>query len=210
MGFIKSKESDFDERTFDDFIEAKDAFEDSSQPQDLRLKALAYMLNHNEISYVLKDFNKMFAVDNLESHVYIDYAFSNFPTKLKRDEDFENMVKMLRTDNAYLRNMVIKYLQSFGKEIKPFLEHMLEDGDKDVRIFAVNIIGDVGFEDSVSLLRYVLVRESDLNVIATAIDYLGEIGNGEDKELLEAVRKNFADEPYIEFAINNAIERLDG
>lgn len=210
MGFVKTEEVQrVQQRDFEDFIEAKELFENEQASQEKRLKALEYMLNHYEISYVLKDFEKMFATDSLEAHIYIDYAFSNLPVKLKRDSDFKTLVAILKTDNAYLRNMVIKYLQSFGKEIKPFLESMLEDSDKDVRIFAINIIGDVRFEDSISLLRYVLVKEEDINVVATALDYIGEIGAAKDKELLEAVKAKFADDPFIEFAVNSAIERID-
>ena len=77
-----------------------------------------------------------------------------------------------------------------------------------MRIFAINILGDVNYEDSLDLLRYIIMKEKDINVLMTAVDYLGEIGEERDIALLEALKEEFKDEEYVAFGINLAIERI--
>ena len=44
----------------------------------------------------------------------------------------------------------------------------------------------------------------------TAVDYLGEIGTLEDIELLEAVKKEHSENPYVVFGVDVAINRIRG
>ena len=86
----------------------------------------------------------------------------------------------------------------------------MNNEDKDIRIFAINILGDVSYDDSIEILRYFLLKERDINAMMTAVDYLGEIGSKEDIALLEAIKVEHKDEPYVEFAIDTAISRIKG
>jgi len=193
-------------KRFKEFLEAKEVFEDNNKSIDERIEALSYILNHNEIYFVLRVFNKLFNENNIKDHPLIDYAFANLQ-KPKRSEDFEELFKMLKSDNAYLRNAAISFLQKYGKEAKPFFEKLMNSEDRDIRIFAINILGDVKFEDSLNMLRYFILKEQDINALATAIDYLGEIGEESDIQLLEAIKKEKND-PYIDFVVDNAIKRI--
>ena len=208
MALKKATNPEAKVRVFNEIREAQEAFENPNNPEDLRLEALEYIIRHKDIYYVLRMLSELFKENKLEEHVYIDFAFANFDTKPKRREDFEKMFEMLKSDNAYLRNAAIKFIQDYGEEAKPYLEEWLNDEDRDVRIFAINILGDVKFEGAVDLLRYVLMKETDLNALMTAVDYLGEVGDETDIPLLEAVKAQYEDNDYVKFGINLAIERI--
>ena len=207
MAFKKSN-VDSDVKKFNSFDEAKAVFIDKSKSVDDRIEALDYILKQKEIYFVLKMLNELFKENDVKEHPLIDYAFTNFGLKPKGEKDFNEMFNMLKSDNAYLRNAAIKFLQEYGKEAKPFIEKLLNNDDKDIRIFAINILGDVNYEDSLDLLRYIIMKEKDVNVLMTAIDYLGEIGEEKDIALLEALKEEFKDIEYVTFGIDLAIERI--
>ena len=197
-------------RIFDDFIEAKETFENKDNSVDIRIDALHYMISHKEIHYVLKILAENFKENRVEDHPFIDYSFSSFRDKPRRDKDFEMLFKMLKSDNAYLRNAVIVFLQDYGIEAKPFFEELMNSKDADIRIFAINILGDVRFEDSVDMLRYFILKETEINPLMTAIDYLGEIGDESDIIILESLKEQFKDNDYVKFGIDLAIDRIKG
>ena len=206
MALIKSNEKG-KIRIFNEFLEAKEAFENPSNPVDLRIEALDYIIKHKEIFYVLRILSEFFKENNSQDHVFIDYIFANFENKPRRQEDFEMLFKMLKSDNAYLRNAVIMFLRNYGKEAKPFIEELMNSDDKDIRIFAINILGDVRFDESIDMLREFIKKETDINALMTAVDYLGEIGNEDDIALLESIKSRF-NNPYVEFGVNLAIDRI--
>jgi HEAT repeat protein len=210
MALKKSKKQNVQIRIFDEFLEAQKAFEDENNEEELRLSALSYVIEHKEIFYVLRILSEIFKENNLESHIYMDYAFANFKHKPKREEDFDMMFKMLKSDNAYLRSLVISFLQEYDIEAKPFIEKLMDNPDKDIRIFAINILGDVKYDDSIDMLRFFMLKEDDVNAMMTAVDYLGEIGNKSDIPLLEALKVQHEDEPYVAFGVDVAIEKLKG
>lgn len=206
MGLKKAQESGKIIR-FKSFEEAKDVFVDESRDIDERIEALDYMINHKEIWFILKTLSELFPTNDMKYHPIIDYAFAHFDVKPKRKEDFEEMFKLLKSDNAYLRNAAIEFLKQYGSEAKGFLEELMNSEDRDIRIFAINILGDVRFEDSVDMLRRFILKEKDINALVTAIDYLGEVGEKQDIPLLEALKKEI-DDDYVKFAIDLAIKRI--
>lgn len=210
MALKKSDTEQANIRVFNEFKEAERVFVDLKESIDTRIAALDYILEHKEIFFILRMLSKLFKENSVEDHPLIDYAFANFGVKPKREEDFDEMFKMLKSDNAYLRNAAITFLQEFGVEAKPFLEKLMNNEDKDIRIFAINILGDVSYDDSIEMLRYFLLKEIDINAMMTAVDYLGEIGSKQDITLLEAIKAEHKDEPYVEFAIDTAISRIKG
>ncbi len=210
MAFKKNTITKEHIRRFESFPEAQSVFEDENANPADRLEAIDYMVQHQEIYYILQMLSKIFKENRVEDNKYIDYAFSGFKTKPKRQKDFQEMFTMLKSDNAYLRNAVITFLQEYGDEAKEFILKLMDDEDKDIRIFAINILGDVKYEESVDMLRRFIVKEEDVNALMTAIDYLGEIGESQDIELLEAIKKDRADDAYVQFGIDMAISRIKG
>ena len=122
----------------------------------------------------------------------------------------ESIMDLLKLDNAYIRNLGISILRDFGGAIKYYIVKFLIGDDRDLRIFAINVLGDVNFAESRDMLVELLESEEDINVAMTAVDYMGEIGEEEDIELLESLKDRFKDEVYVAFAVDGAIQMIKG
>jgi HEAT repeat protein len=209
MAFVISDEI-YEQRVFRTFLEAQKIFEDLDEDSSLRLGALEYLLIHKEISYILDMLLLQYNDAESADHALIDHAFANFGIKPKRDDDFNSILKMLDSTNAYLRNKAITFLQDSGEDAKSFIKKLLVNKDRDIRIFAVNVLGDVNYEDSRNMLVDFIQDEDDINVLMTSIDYIGEIGESEDIIILENIKEKFSNEPYVTFGINLAIDKIKG
>jgi len=121
----------------------------------------------------------------------------------------EGVMELLKTKNAYIRNLGITILQSYGDAIRYYIVKFLIGDDRDLRIFAINVLGDVNFAESRDMLVELLQNEQDVNVAMTAVDYMAEIGQPEDIPLLESIKGRF-DDPYVVFAVDNAIRLIRG
>jgi HEAT repeat protein len=84
----------------------------------------------------------------------------------------------------------------------------MDNSDRDIRIFAINILGDIKCEASIELLRSFIATENDINALMTAVDYLGEIGDERDTSLLKTIKQAHEDEPYVVFGVDLALSRL--
>lgn len=121
----------------------------------------------------------------------------------------EEIMNLLKVRNAYIRNLGITTLQSYGDAIRYYIVKFLIGDDRDLRIFAINVLGDVNFAESREMLVELLENEQDINVAMTAVDYMAEIGEIKDIELLESVKGRFSDS-YVAFAVDNAIRSIRG
>jgi len=122
----------------------------------------------------------------------------------------EKIMDLLKLNNAYIRNLGISMLRDFGDSIKYYIVKFLIGDDRDLRIFAINVLGDVSFAESRDMLVELLETEEDINVAMTAVDYMGEIGEEEDVELLESLKERFTGDFYAEFAVDGAIKMIKG
>ncbi|PHQ65487.1 MAG: hypothetical protein COB99_03765 [Sulfurimonas sp.] len=122
----------------------------------------------------------------------------------------EAIMELLKLDNAYIRNLGISILRDYGDVIKYYIVKFLIGDDRDLRIFAINVLGDVDFAESRDMLVELLEDEDDINVAMTAVDYMAEIGEEEDIELLESLKERFKGEVYVEFAVDGAIKMIKG
>lgn len=122
----------------------------------------------------------------------------------------EKIMELLKLNNAYVRNLGISILRDFGTAIKYYIVKFLIGDDRDLRIFAINVLGDVNFAESRDMLVELLEKENDINVAMTAVDYMGEIGEIEDIELLDSLKVRFEDDVYVQFAVDSAIKSIKG
>ncbi len=122
----------------------------------------------------------------------------------------EAVMELLKLHNAYVRNLGISILRNYGEAIKYYIVKFLIGDDRDLRIFAINVLGDVNFPESRDMLIELLEGESDINVAMTAVDYMAEIGEEEDVDLLLSLKEHFNNDPYVEFGVNNAIQMIRG
>ena len=120
------------------------------------------------------------------------------------------LVSLLRSEDANLRNEAIEAMKHLPVEVAAVMGGLLEDPYPDVRIFAVNILESLRHPDVESWLLAVIARDPHLNVCATAVDLLGEVGSVRAVEPLRLLKARFGGEPYIQFAADLALSRIEG
>jgi HEAT repeat protein len=86
---------------------------------------------------------------------------------------------------------------------------LLQDPDPDVRIFAVDVLESLRHPRVEEWLIEVISEDPHVNVCATAVDLLGEVGSEQAKAALISLKQRFAGEPYIQFASDLALKRIE-
>jgi HEAT repeat protein len=122
----------------------------------------------------------------------------------------EGLVECLRSEDAALRNEAIEAMKNLPEAVAPIMAGLLADPDPDVRIFAVNILESLRHPDVEQWLIEVIREDEHINVCATAVDLLGEVGSEAAVPALEAIKARFPNEPYIVFAADLALRRIRG
>ncbi|MTJ79426.1 MAG: HEAT repeat domain-containing protein [Telmatospirillum sp.] len=120
------------------------------------------------------------------------------------------LAEFLRSDDATLRNGAMEALQEMPDALEGHVDRLLADGDSDVRIFAVNILSAVRLRSAPAWLARVIRSDSHVNVCAAAVDGLAEIGGVEMLDDLADLRRRFAGDDFMEFAIDTASLRIRG
>jgi HEAT repeat protein len=118
------------------------------------------------------------------------------------------LVDCLRGEDVALRNEVIEAFKHMGAEVDPILHSLLADPDPDVRIFAVNTLDSGRHPEAQRWLIQVIEQDSHVNVCATAVDLLCEVGSEAAVDPLIRLKARFASEPYIQFAADLALKRI--
>lgn len=120
----------------------------------------------------------------------------------------EHCVKLLRSEDAYVRNAAVEVLQVLEQKSLEAVRPLLRDPDPDVRLLAVNVLGDLRCKEAVELLRRVVATDAEVNVVAAAVECLGEMGlRREDRETIMAAAERFAD-PFLSFAAETALKKM--
>jgi HEAT repeat protein len=130
-------------------------------------------------------------------------------THLGGSEVVQAMIALLRSEDPALRTGAIEVLGALPDAVAPKIERLLADADGDVRIFTVNLLGELRHPRVPQWLVQVLQHESAVNVVGAALEVLAEVGQPEALPALQATRQRFADDPYIRFAADLAIERIE-
>jgi HEAT repeat protein len=120
----------------------------------------------------------------------------------------ETLIGLLRTEDAGLRNGAIEVLAGLPDVVAPRIEALLHDADGDVRIFTVNLLGELKHPRVPTWLTQVLLEDSAVNVVGAALEVLTEVATVESLPVLKATRSRFADDAYIGFAVDLAIDRI--
>ena len=131
-------------------------------------------------------------------------------TSLGDEAAIAGLVRCLRSESAALRNEAVEAMQQLPDEVAPMMLGLLADANPDVRIFAVNILESLRHPEVESWLIAVIERDPHLNVCATAVDLLGEVGAAAAREPLLGLKARYAGEPYIQFACDLALKRIAG
>jgi len=120
----------------------------------------------------------------------------------------ERCAELLRSEDAYIRNSALEILQVLDHKSLTVGRRLLHDPDPEVRIFAVNVLGELRSKEAVELLRRVVDEDKDVNVVAQAVEYLGEVGSRqEDWEAVRKATERFSD-PFLSYAVETALKKM--
>lgn len=119
------------------------------------------------------------------------------------------LMPLLRSEDAQLRNGAIEALAGMPMAVAPRIAALLRDADADVRIFTVNLLGELRHEQVVPWLLQVLRGEREVNVVAAAIEVLAEVGSPEHVAPLREAAQRYPDDPFIAFAADTAAARIE-
>lgn len=120
------------------------------------------------------------------------------------------LIPFLNSDDAALRNAAINALQQMPEAVAPHMESLLENPDSDIRILAINILEYLRCPRTPGWLLRVIQEDEHVNVCATAVNLLAEIGTPDMLPALQELADRFAHEPFIGFAVKLAMRRIDG
>jgi HEAT repeat protein len=120
----------------------------------------------------------------------------------------ECLIPLLRSQNALLRNIVIDALSKLPLQVENEMHSLLHDEDPDVRIFAINIMESLRSEQVPAWLQTVINEDDHVNVVATALDLLSELGTPDMCADISNCQQRFHDEPYIHFVASRVLSRL--
>lgn len=114
-------------------------------------------------------------------------------------------------ENAVLRNAAMEAYRSAGLRALPSLLKLLENSEHEIRIFAANILGDIGRKESVSGLIRAL-SDPDANVRTASAEALGKIGDERSVPHLEKLIMNETgpDSQWPALAAIDALAQIGG
>jgi HEAT repeat protein len=118
------------------------------------------------------------------------------------------LLPLLRSEDAALRNGAIEALAAMPRAVGPRVAKLLLDADPDVRIFTVNLFGELRHDQVPQWLLQVMAQDESVNVVAAAIEVLAEVGAPEHVEALRDAARRFAGDPFIGFAAQMAEQRI--
>ncbi|MGE5397951.1 MAG: HEAT repeat domain-containing protein [Chitinophagales bacterium] len=110
----------------------------------------------------------------VEDSRFVREVIVNSLKALKAKQIVDNVLPLLRSDDAFLRNSAIDILVVQDESDMDSLRMLLHDPEKDVRKFVLDILVQLGTVYAVSLLTEAL-NDSDINNVITAVEYLGRL-----------------------------------
>ncbi len=129
---------------------------------------------------------------------------------INNEDVVKGFIELLKSEDAFLRNEVIEALKQIPEKVASYIEKLLHSSDPDLKIFAIDIMGSLDRSMVFKWLKEILENETHVNICATALDLVSEIGTEEFLPLIEKIKNRFSDEPYIQFICDLAKRRIGG
>jgi hypothetical protein len=117
------------------------------------------------------------------------------------------LIGYLRSDDATLRNGALDALASDPARVSEIVGTLLRDPDPDVRIMSLATL--LHQPDAEERLIGVISSDRSVVVCCAAVDQLGEIATSAARPALSALKLRFAEEPFIQFAADAVLSRID-
>ncbi len=123
--------------------------------------------------------------------------------QIENDAVIEGALALLDSEDSFLRNQSVELLQVLGAKTIPYLERAFLEGGRDRRKFVIDVIARLANPESLNLYRLAL-QDSDLNVVITAVENLGNCRQVRFREQVE----NLASRNAHPMLLSAAIEAL--
>lgn len=128
--------------------------------------------------------------------------------RIATQESIAAIAQGVRSDNASVRRGALDALRSVPDLARPILPALLADSDADVRLLSCEVARALPADQATAILSNLLSAEGEANVCASAVDVLADIGAAEAEPALRAAAQRFPAEPFLQFAIAGALERI--
>lgn len=109
-------------------------------------------------------------------------------------------------DDAALRNAAMDFYRTLNSRALPSLFNLMKDDDPEVRLFAANLLGDIGDRKAVPELIRAL-KDTEVNVRVASAEALGKVG---DPDSIDALRAVLPDEPWVTMAAIKSLGDIGG
>lgn len=173
----------------------------SSNEPDARRRAAEDLGGQNSLAVIaalaaaLNDENN--GVRDASSHALLSMGGANVARAI---------VEYIADDSIVTRNLAGELLHQLGKESIPALLPYLQDSNHDVRKFAVDLVGLIGWQ---SVAHYVvpLLHDPDPNVVCAASEALGNLRN---QEIVPQLIQAYKTHSYAQAAVAEALGKIGG
>jgi len=164
-----------------------------SDNSDEVINTLIY-INENELNdrNILKEVLKLFKLteNNMEKELIIDYF-----KKISDEWLDKELIKLFSSTNPFLRNAAMEILRNKKGNVIDSLFESMNNEDKDVRKLVVDTAYKINDSKKIEILKKGL-KDNDINVVITTIEYIGELELTEFKESVFELFKN-SDNPFL-------------
>ncbi len=116
-----------------------------------------------------------------------------------------NMVPLLHSDEAPVRNLAMDILREVGNQDFASMVDILHDEDPDIRIFSTDILGSTDNPLAVAPLCESLLKDPEVNVRYQAAVSLGNLAQ---LEATICLNKALDDEEWVQFAVIEALTKI--
>jgi HEAT repeat protein len=118
------------------------------------------------------------------------------------------LTALLQSEDVSLRCGAAEALQQMGPVAGKVIGPLLQAGDRDVRILAINILETLRYSGARALLLEVLATDPEVNAGLAAVEALVAVGEPQDAAALRAFATRFPGEPFVRFAVAMACRRI--
>lgn len=112
---------------------------------------------------------------------------------------------LLSNEDAALRSAVMDILTEMPEQLESLVDPLLRQEDPDLRIMVVTVVSRLANPRVPDWLLNVVQRDAHPNVVAAALEGLGECGTMEMIALIQTVTTRFPGNSYLAFAADAAV-----
>lgn len=105
---------------------------------------------------------------------------------IEDDAVIEGSLKLLDSEDSFLRNQAVEILRTRGPRTIPYLDRAFCEGSNDRRKFVIDVLAKLG-DAGTSGIYYRALTDTDLNVVIAAVENLGSRRRADFRERIETL-----------------------